>query len=76
MQGRVPGVHEETEETQSYSLYYYRKKTNVQFDTKIIKKGNAAERDVFLPELAAIVKNGCVRQFWYLYPLVSNFHDI
>lgn len=39
MQGRVPGVQQETEETQSYSIYYYRKKTNVQFDTKIIEKG-------------------------------------
>lgn len=38
MQGRVPGVHQETEEKQNYSLYYYRKK-NVQFDTKIIEKG-------------------------------------
>lgn len=26
MQGRVPGVHQETEEKQNYSLYYYRKK--------------------------------------------------
>lgn len=77
MQGRVPGVHQETEEKQNYSLYYYKKRKNVQFDTKIIENGKrAAVRDIFLPKLAAIVKNGCVRQFWYLYPLVSNFHDI
>lgn len=58
MQGRVPGVHQETEEKQNYSLYYYRKKKkNVQSDTKIIEKGKrAAVRDIFLPELAAIVK--------------------
>lgn len=33
------------------------KKKNVQSDTKIIEKGKrAAVRDIFLPELAAIVK--------------------
>lgn len=28
------------------------------------------------PSWQLLWKNGCVHQFWYLYPLVSNFHDI
>lgn len=44
-------------ETKLQPLLLQKKKKNVQSDTKIIEKGKrAAVRDIFLPELAAIVK--------------------
>lgn len=53
------------------------KKKNVQSDTKIIEKGKEQLYLTFsCPSWQLLWKNGCVHQFWYLYPLVSNFHDI